>query len=182
MEEKKGMRLQVLLPADSVSKLEDLAEALGAIDDKGNPNISYAVRATIAFAHSKKFPDYVAARNAIPRAPEDIAKARLAVEDAKAAASREKEEEEQRNLCLLMDNAEIVVDEQTGKNLCKYPVYTMNGPHTVEETWYSVALPMLNKETPSLQYHDVLGKTGPEAKKKVLRALNTKAKTKTQSV
>lgn len=171
MEEQKGMRLQVLLSADSVSKIHDLAESLGTIDDKGNPNITYTIRAMIAFAHSKKFPDYVAARNTIPRSPEEIAKARLAVEEAKLTASKQKEEDEQRSLCLLMDNATVVQDEQTGKNVCRYPVYTMNGPHSVEETWYDVALPMLNKDMPSLQYHDVLGKTGPEAKKRVLKAL-----------
>jgi hypothetical protein len=171
-EKEKITRVQVIFGQNTVDKLNDLSERFGTRNERGEMNMTYTLRTLVAVTHKREFPEYIQVRKeANNRTPEDIARARIAVEDAKDQAQENREKERQEGICLLMDGAEIISDPTTGRPACKYTMYTMSSPHIVDETPTITALTLMNDDTPHLQYNDWMGRTGEPAKHTIREAI-----------
>ena len=157
----------------SVNLQEQILEKLDQLQERyGATNRTNAISMTIALAHKREFPEYIQMKKeSNARTPEDMARAKLAVEEAKEQAQEERERARQEGICLLMDGAEIVSDPTTGRPACRYTMYTMSSPHIVDETPMITALSLMNDDTPHLQYNDWMGRTGDPAKHTIREAI-----------
>lgn len=136
---------------------------------------SEVVRYCLAETHIREFPEYIKVqRDKLKETPETIAAKHIALEEAKDSVKIDRERDKNAGICFSLDGAEITTID--GREYCQYPMYTMSSPHTVDIITQKEPLVMMNPEMTSLQYRDVFGNSGPQAKATVLRTLKNKTK------
>jgi hypothetical protein len=167
-------RIQTIFSDDTFEKLKDIATKKGTTDPTGTINITMTLAVTISDQHAKLFPDYISAQRARSEAtPDEIASKKLALESAKDQARVNRERDENVRLCALLDDSEVTTIN--GREYCQYPVYTMSSPHTVDESIVKEPLALMNQELIPLQYQDIMGRKGEQAKV-VIQNLRAKGK------
>lgn len=169
-ENTKPKLIQMLFGPETLDQINDLGLSYRTVDSKGKVNRTITLRAIIAKAHKKEFPEYL---QTIKNRPSPLEK-EVSKLDAQETRERLKEEKELSTLtgiCHLLDESEITVHPESGKPSCQYPKYTMSSPHRVSRTLVVEELRTLNAETPSLQYQDIMGHFGDVGKENVLRVL-----------
>jgi hypothetical protein len=149
---------------------------LDSIQDKyGISTRTDTLRMVIANQHSKEFPEYIQVAKNRP-SPVDREIAKLDAQEAKGEVKKKRENDHQREICLIMDNASITTHPENGNPACRYPIYTTKSPHTVDITWFTEELSVINDETPNLQYRGLFGEKGEEGKRKVHEVMEKMAK------
>jgi hypothetical protein len=131
-----------------------------------------ALRYCILSTHSSEFKDYILVqkqRSSMPQVSKEVAK--LEAQEVREQEKERRDNEKLMNICLSMGEAKIINDENTGKLICHYPVFTgVQGG--VEKCFVNEPLSMMNDETPLLQHHDILGNTGELGKENNLKRIS----------
>lgn len=163
--------IHIQLPDGQYNTLKELKTARDFV------NISETVRFLISEAKDRYLNNYrvlQAKRLELTKAsPEERAAHRKAVSEATQALEAADALEAARNICAALGGTEF---DLNGVPHCRYTTYTQMTPHTVEATPTEIGLGELTEAHIRLQYRDLLGGDGPDAKIKLTKLLKKYAK------
>ncbi len=145
-------------PGDIVlARLEQIME------EKGSLSYTETLRNCINEVHKSIFENYKRIQmTRLSMTGEDKGKESAKKQESKKDQQKHIEEEKQKAICNSLSGT-ITLDD-VGLPVCTYQVYSMNGPHIVDESTVTDPLDILTPETVARQYTGLLGETGEKGR------------------